>query len=518
MSKRKNKISVPITRQGKDISRVIFQIAEDGKYDIKFEFMGNPYQVHSYRLFSLSPITWNVENPQNVNMSYHHGANDRKVLIHMKDITKTGKDMYRTLPISRIQPPNINQLLPIPLFKMEIPQTVVDAAPEYKAKSYHQRFELDKANVIEVFMASDEFDIRNYFENAYSHLMISQLMLSFEYFATGSVLSDYSKNEFFMFSGEPMERFHNMGGIQGMQLFVVKYYVPPFDELLSNLHITFIENELAEEMLLCTKVAYPQPRPFAKEYDFIYLGGPTLEQLKPPAGPLAVFPVMCNTTVLNVLNSEELSEEEKHQLELRSGNARARLYYEMKAFEDALENQKKVYKEKALLFLEAFNILRLKYQQSDVCTNAVENFFVSDISCISEYLYILFARYCGMEQVIELYRLTIKRGNKFVIYPWLILDDMLSVDLFPRIIDNLLGNTTNKNQEVNIFRSKPRFKNDELDGIRQKLEQRGYECSTPHYVCYNQKELKALYEQEGMLLENVYCMLGYVMSIMKIEE
>ena len=78
-------------------------------------------------------------------------------------------------------------------------------------------------------MASDEFDIRNFFENAYSHLMISQLMLSFEYFATGSVLSDYSKNEFFMFSGEPMERFHNMGGIQGMQLFVVKYYVPPFD-------------------------------------------------------------------------------------------------------------------------------------------------------------------------------------------------------------------------------------------------------------------------------------------------
>ena len=131
--------------------------------------------------------------------------------------------------------------------------------------------------------------------------------------------------------------------------------------MLSNLHITFIENELAEEMLLCTKVAYPQPRTFAKEYDFIYLGGPTLEQLKPPSGPLAVFPLMCNTTVLNVLNSDEFSEEENHQLELRAGNARARLYYEIKAFEDALENQKKVYKEKALLFLETFNIFRLKY-------------------------------------------------------------------------------------------------------------------------------------------------------------
>ena len=79
-----------------------------------------------------------------------------------------------------------------------------------------------------------------------------------------------------------------------------------------------------------------------------------------------------------------------------------------------------------------------------MCTNAVESFFVSDIPRISEYLHILFARYCGMEQVVELYRLTIKRGNKIVICPWLILDDMLSINLFPQIIDNLSGNTTNK--------------------------------------------------------------------------
>ena len=71
MSKRKNKISVPITRQGKDISRVIFQIAEDGKYDIKFEFMGNPYQVHSYRLFSLSPITWNGNTKCQVPLNFY---------------------------------------------------------------------------------------------------------------------------------------------------------------------------------------------------------------------------------------------------------------------------------------------------------------------------------------------------------------------------------------------------------------------------------------------------------------
>lgn len=105
---KQSKISVPITRYGKDICRVIFQRNDDGKYDIKFEFMGNSYQVNSYRLFSYEPIIWNVENPQNVNMSYHRGSDDRNVIIHLKDELKQGKEKYHTLPITRIQPPNTN--------------------------------------------------------------------------------------------------------------------------------------------------------------------------------------------------------------------------------------------------------------------------------------------------------------------------------------------------------------------------------------------------------------------------
>ena len=187
---KQNKISVPITRYGKDICRVIFQRNADGKYDIKFEFMGNSYQVNSYRLFSYEPIIWNVENPQNVNMSYHRGSDDRNVIIHLKDESKQGKEKYHTLPITRIQPPNTNQLFPIPIFKMEIPKHVADLAGEYKAKSYHHRLEVNDANVIEVFMASDAFDIENYYGNDMGKIMFSQLSLSFEYFSSCSVISD----------------------------------------------------------------------------------------------------------------------------------------------------------------------------------------------------------------------------------------------------------------------------------------------------------------------------------------
>lgn len=56
--KSKNKISIPIVKEGKDLCRMIFQRAEEGKFDLKLEFRNNPYQVYSYRLFALSPIEW----------------------------------------------------------------------------------------------------------------------------------------------------------------------------------------------------------------------------------------------------------------------------------------------------------------------------------------------------------------------------------------------------------------------------------------------------------------------------
>lgn len=358
MSRKKNTINIPVIKHGKDICRLIFQKAEDCKYDIKLEFRGNPYQVCTYRLFSLSPIIWNVEHPQRVNMSYHHGAHEYPVLIHLKDEEKGGKEKYRTLPATRIQAPNTNQLFPIPLLKMEIPDWIASRAPEYKEKPYHHKLQVDAANVIEIYMASDKFDVNRYFSNAYGTLLIPQMVLSMEYFATCSVVSDYSKNEHFMPGGEPAERFRCLGGIPGMQLFVVMYDVPDFDNAWKNIHVTFIENELSEEILLCTKVSYPEVNLVENEYDCIFLGGPTLDQLRPPAGPLSKIPVMCNTTVQRSLKAKDISEEERNHLEMLAGRARMTLYKEMKSFEEKLEIQKQEYLRKARAFLEGVEFLR----------------------------------------------------------------------------------------------------------------------------------------------------------------
>lgn len=539
MGRNENRISVPVVVQGKDICRIIFQKAEDGKYDIKFEFRGNPYDVYTYRLFSLSPIIWNVDDPQHINMSYHHGANHYPVLIHLKDETKKGQEMYRTLPITRIQAPNTNQLFPIPLVKMEIPQKAVDHASLYKEKSYHHKLDLNDVNVIEVFMTSVEFDFDQYVHEPYCHLLMPQIVLSFEYFATGSVISDYGKSSHFFSHEKPVESLRGMGGISGMQLFVVMYKVPLFDQHWDHLHVTFIENELAEEILLCTKVAYPEPNPLSWEYDGIFLGGPTLEQLRPPAGPLRQIPVMCNTTVLRVLHSEGLREEEKRKLEYMAGKARAKLYDEMKHFEQTLERQRQAYMKKASVFLDGLE--QLKKQTTDkvfaekkddiIYMNSMEGFILSDTSVTAEGIHILFARFCGLEQA-GMIRVVIKSkkmkkqkraitrygeggipileqrvvtaDNTEFSHPWLILDDMLSIDLFRKNLNMFLDPKGRMEPDFLLFRSRPYFKDDDWDGYRRVLENRGYICEGPHFKNLDQGKLKAIYEQNDGLLEKVY--------------
>lgn len=540
MSKNKNKISIPIVKQNKDLCRMIFQKAENGKYDIKLEFRGNPYQVYTYRLFSLSPIIWNIDDPQNVNMSYHRGANDdNKVLIHLKDETKIGREKYKTLPITRIQAPNTNQLFPIPLFKMELPQSVVDSALIYKEKTYHHALRLDNANVIEIYMASDDFELDNYFENDYGNLLISQIVLSFEYFATYSVLSDYSKSTHFMPGSKPMERFRCMGGIQGMKLFVVMYEVPLFNRHWKDIHVTFIENELSEDILLCTKCAYSEPNLISNTYDKLFLGGASLEQLKPPVGPISKVPVMCNTTVQRLLNSNNLSIDEKKHIEELAGRARSKLYYEKKFFMENLKQQKSKYLQKGKIFLKAYEQLKLiigqKVNESKnnncIYMNAMEMFILSDSSVISEGLHILFARLCGLEQI-DLIRVIVKskkfkRKNKTNLYKnengisilkskkitadntefshsWLVLDDMLSIDLLRGNLNMFLGDKEAKEQDVFIFRTRPYFKDDDWDGMRKRIEKQGFMCTGPQFKHYDQQELKMLYEQQNGALERLY--------------
>lgn len=483
--KNKNQISIPIVKDNKDLCRLIFQKAEAGNYDIKIECLGNPYQVYTYRLFSMSPICWNIDNPQDVNMSYHHGAHDYPILIHLKDNSKEGRERYHTLPATRILPPNVNQMFPIPLFRLEIPQQVVDGALEYKAKSYHHVLDAGIANVLEIYMAPENFEMDTYFERKYATILLPQIMLSMEYFATNTVISDYAKNSHFLPEDEPVERFMSLGGLPGMKLFVAKYTVPEWDEYWDQLHFTFIENELAEEILLCTKVAYPKVNLRPDVYDRIYMGGATLEQLKPPTGPWNRIPVMTNTTVMKALKSHDLSQEEKDALTVRAGAARGRLYRELVAFSKKLEEEKHFYTERAREFLHRLRALDLPKENK----------------LSSEAVYILFARFLGLTHYV-LYRRIISNDKVTYHHVWLELDDMLEIDILRGQFNLLLNKSTEP--DILISRSKPHFSDDNWEGMKSRLEQKGYQCENIQHATYDTERLKAIYEQENGYLEEVY--------------
>lgn len=99
-----------------------------GYYDLKINFQKNLFEVWSYRLFARCPIVWHIDDTENISMSYHHGAGERPIMIHLKNEMMRGADAYRTLPVKNILAPGTDSMFPLPLCKLEIPDNVVNQA------------------------------------------------------------------------------------------------------------------------------------------------------------------------------------------------------------------------------------------------------------------------------------------------------------------------------------------------------------------------------------------------------
>lgn len=403
----KNKIDIPIIKDGKDICRLIFTKDESmpGRYDLKLDFRKNVYEVWTYRMFARYPIIWDVENAENFSMTYHHGANDNPIMIHLKNECADGDCRYRTLPAKHIQAPNTNTMFPIPLCKLEIPANTGEKAPQYRQKSYHHPVDMGEMNVVEVFMVSEEFDFTGFGFERYRQIFSCHMGLSFEYYASYTVLSDYEKASHFMPKhGVAEERMIAIGGLNGMKIFVNKFSVPEIDRFWDKVHVTFVENELAEDMLLCTLVRYPQVNLLPGEYDGIFLGSADLEQLRPPALSLARIPVLQESCADWALKENMLSKEEKDRLEIRAGRARWKVYKELEKHERYIQSQGEHYRKQAYLFREALaELKRQSIEKSEVrdgvrYMNEKQAWLATDW-CVHTYeIHMLFARFIELQE------------------------------------------------------------------------------------------------------------------------
>ncbi len=308
---------------GKDICRAIFQQSTENnsKYDIKFEFLGNPFQAIVYKLFNTTPETIDVSNDTHKNISYHSGSNNRQVVIHIKDDDNKEKK-YTTLPLYHIVAPSTASRVPLPLFKMEIPPIVIADAKKYNKKKYHHILNADDCNTFEVYIAPEDFKSEYYYDTWDSYILMPQFLLPFEYFATNTVISNSPKYKYFISQRERLAQ-TVFGSLNGMKLIAVSYYNP---ELKSDkIGVTFIENKFSNEILFNT--LYREP---LHDNSCAYIGNSNIKNLEENLFSFGNYKLTNYTGTVKILKASNLSQKGKLRLAETAQRYRTRLLSALK--------------------------------------------------------------------------------------------------------------------------------------------------------------------------------------------
>lgn len=304
---RKKDPKIAVVIGGKDICRIIPFRPVEGKYEIKLDFLENEFDVICYELFSVKPIEWKLQNSTQMEVTYHKGENARPLTIHLKNKVDS---TYKRLPLNRIQVPDVNQLFPIPILKLEAPSNI--GAGIYKSKEYHRVLNPEDCNVIEIYMANADFDLDE-INVKLPGVYLAFMMLSFEIFATNTVTTGHQKSNNIISEVKPMHIMTSVKVSNDMQIIAIHYKDPHVDERLSKVNVTFIENELSEAILAMMQVRYP-PFSINGEFDYIELGGATLSDVNQPTIPIERPSIGENNVIADALRRGILSSEEREKI------------------------------------------------------------------------------------------------------------------------------------------------------------------------------------------------------------
>lgn len=424
MSKKKKKDKIAVVIDGMDICRIVPFKPVDGKYEIKIDFLSNEFDTKCYRLFSHRPIYWGVENSKQSEITYHKGEDNKPLTIHIKLKEKIeGMPTYINLPLKRIQPPSVIQLFPIPLLKLEIPSKATQR--KYKPKSYHKILKPEECNVIEIYMAHKNFDM-NEFAKKIPGMHLSFLTLSFEIFATNTVLSDYQKHKNIIPKGKPKNIMTGFDVLDDIKIYAIHFKDEQLDKRLSKINITFIENELSEAIFGMLKIRYSQPS-IDGTFQRLYLGGASLKDVNQPLGPLSRPSIGENNVIKDAFTRSTLNNEEKEKLYWHALKLRIKL-------RDALiEHEKYIYELRENLeneisqFINAINIV--KARTSDLSLSDDEEKWLNSSLNKSFYISLMVGKYLGMEEFVMYGRYILnKRNKKQAFHVWLLYYDLFDID------------------------------------------------------------------------------------------
>lgn len=526
-----DRVKIPIVKNGKDICRLIFTPKTEegeGVYDIKFDFKGqNPkskvFKVQTYRLFSHRPVVWDI-NESNSDISYHCTKGDKPTKVHIKN---KEIDEYTTLPLKKLKPPNVNQMFPLPIFKIEIPQNVVEQSKLYKRKKIHNPIELENSNVIEFYMLPKGKFSQNYMEK-YEEVFKLYFMLSFEFFSSNTPLSDYQKGDsIFLYKNSEIKGMVK-SDLEGMDLYVNSFYDPRVNNK-EKIIITFIENELCEAVLLNAL--------HHEKKDSEFYGGSNLYRLKSQLLLDENTPVE-DSIAGRLLKMNTICEEDKLLIKQNAIQEMKQLKNELENHELTINNEEKLLKNSASLFMNSLYDLQNSCRDKHIHNLENPNYQISDEDLWfmggefnSEDIHILFAKYMDKSRYTLIKRSirskdyvepsnTHKNKYKFDGYEitlfdflsvhetifnhiWLEYDDRFDVDLLRGNL-NLFLNEGEKEPPYSITRALITSNNDYWSGMKEKLLKNGFICGNVKRCNTTPKLINNIMKRNNCLLERVY--------------
>lgn len=415
----KFKTTYSIKKNNVDICKIIFTKAKDieGKFDIKIGFYDEKYRIKVHKLFRYHNENVIRDELQDKQISYHYGRSGT-VKVQLRNIKK---DELSDAIVFNLVPPNDYSLFPIPLFKIEVNSNYKE--PLSIINSNRKRHEgiiidLGKNNVAEIYMSSpNDLNEMTFEKYEYGHILES--LVPIEYFASNGGHVGFEKNRFY-YDEDGSHLITKEIQATDLNLIFDSYYNPNLDRKPIEPCITFIENELYEEILLNTYL----------QYNVLPNGGHNGGYM---ASSKHLLDINSKKLVKDTISEriwKNLDDKEKKEFYKRAIDSRRILYNKLTLFEKECEKIKVEILKRIGVFLDA--ILKLNKYYSDLYSNdKLGNNIADEIlwmiiypSLKIEDMCILFGKYLGIDNFIIFKSLityeekpkenTCDTGNKFV--------------------------------------------------------------------------------------------------------
>lgn len=265
-----------IKRDGIDLVRLIPGRMDNGKLDLKIVFPDREFEIYTYPLLRVNPDVYIVPESLDKSITYHHGEHGKDVVVHIKkEHCADGENRYTSLPLDRIMPPNSGSLVPFPLLKIELPRTIESITPKKRKKRKGKtEFDMDSTcNCLEVFMTPGETPL-SVMESKLPWISNVLLVLPFECWSSMSMRLGESKRAAIPHK-EPRVCFAEIA-LGCVNLLILQYPEPTMPLPEKRMRVTFLENELAEAIMLhaqCVQMPHA---------DSVLTGLPDIDQIRFP--------------------------------------------------------------------------------------------------------------------------------------------------------------------------------------------------------------------------------------------